>query len=185
MRAPTLLLTDLDDRRIDMRSIMANEAAGSRVARSPTVRISGFDGPSQPGSPSKTPQKDRTRQPSILATPPASASTSWREPATNSSSLTPSKPAGEFPSLFELNARQRVPASPGQQKSAGPSPSAVPKPGPSLSVVPKTGGGSSKPVRPPPVPVASPSPAFPGLGPVIVPKRSASGVESGKKRNVS
>lgn len=165
------------DRRIDMRSIMADEAAGSRPARSPTVRIAGFDGPSQPGSPSKTPQKDRARQSSVLATPPASASTSWREPPATPSS---SKPAGEFPSLLEPGARQRVPSMPTQQKSAGPSPSAVPKP----STPQASGSGSGKPVRPPIAPVVSP-PAFPGLGPVIVPKRSASGVETGKKRNVS
>ncbi|KAF8594148.1 hypothetical protein BDV93DRAFT_565726 [Ceratobasidium sp. AG-I] len=160
--------------RIDMRSIMANEAAGSRSTRSPTVRLAGFDGPSQPGSPSKTPQKDRTRQPSILATPPASASTSWREHAPNSGAPIPSKSPGEFPTLLELNAR-RAPSTPTQQKSSVPSPSAVPNPG----------TASTKPARPPPVPVASPPPAFPGLGPVIVPKRSASAVESGKKRNAS
>ncbi|KAG8768966.1 hypothetical protein FRC12_005243 [Ceratobasidium sp. 428] len=160
--------------RIDMRSIMADEAAGSRTTRSSTVRIAGFDGSAQPSSPSKTPQKDRPRQLSQNATPPASASSSWRDQSGASSFPAQRGPTpGEFPSLAEPGSRPRLPS----MRSAGPSPSAVPKPS-----VPQSQG--AKPVRPAPAPVSSPAPpAFPGLGPVIVPKRSVSGTESSKKRN--
>ncbi|KAF8758016.1 chromosome condensation (RCC1) repeat [Rhizoctonia solani] len=124
-------------RRVDMRSIMADEAASSRPARSPMVRITGFDASNQPPSPSKTLQKDRTqpsstRQSSQLATPPASASSSWRDPPASSGSpaqrSNEARPRpGEFPSLFEGNLRQRVPSTPTAPPS-GPSPSSVPKP---------------------------------------------------------
>ncbi|KAL5633560.1 hypothetical protein ACGC1H_003898 [Rhizoctonia solani] len=170
--------------RVDMRSIMADEAASSRPTRSPMVRITGFDSANQPSSPSKTPQKDRTqapsRQTSQLATPPASASSSWRDPPTTSGSPAqrPSETKlrpGEFPSLFEGSSRQRV--TPNTVQSAGPSPSLVPKPNAQQP-------SPAKP-RTAPAPAPAPAPAFPGLGPVIVPKRSTGGAESSKRRSVS
>ncbi|KAF8738761.1 chromosome condensation (RCC1) repeat, partial [Rhizoctonia solani] len=171
--------------RVDMRSIMADEAASSRPARSPMVRITGFDASNQPPSPSKTLQKDRTqpsstRQSSQLATPPASASSSWRDPPASSGSpaqrSNEARPRpGEFPSLFEGNLRQRVPSTPTAPPS-GPSPSSVPKPNAQQT-------SSAKSNRPPPQPAPASEQAFPGLGPVIVPKRATGGAESSRKRN--
>ncbi|CAE6451855.1 unnamed protein product [Rhizoctonia solani] len=166
--------------RVDMRSIMADEAASSRPTRSPMVRITGFDSANQPPSPSKTPQKDRaqapSRQTSQLATPPASASSSWRDPPAASgspaqrTSETKLRP-GEFPSLFEGSSRQRVPSTTATQPS-GPSPASVSNPSAQQN-------SPAKPTRPAP----APAPAFPGLGPVIVPKRTTSGTESSRRRN--
>ncbi|CAE6394749.1 unnamed protein product [Rhizoctonia solani] len=175
--------------RVDMRSIMADEAASSRPTRSPMVRITGFDSTNQPPSPSKPPQKDGTqapaRQTSQLATPPASASSSWRDPPAATSGSPAQRPSetrprpGEFPGLFKGSSRQRVPSTTAAQQSAGPSPSSVPKPSaqqPS-SVKPRT--------TPAPAPAPVLPPAFPGLGPVIVPKRSTGGAEGSKRRNAS
>ncbi|CAE6427565.1 unnamed protein product [Rhizoctonia solani] len=171
--------------RVDMRSIMANEAASSRPARSPMVRITGFDATNQPPSPSKAPQRDRVqpppnRQGSQLATPPASASSSWRDPPASSASpaqrSNETRPrSGEFPSLFESGSRQRVPSIAAAPPS-GPSPSSVPKPNAQQA--------SSKPNKAPQSIPAS-EPTFPGLGPVIVPKRAAGGSESSRKRNAA
>ncbi|KAJ1306442.1 hypothetical protein OPQ81_007445 [Rhizoctonia solani] len=167
--------------RVDMRSIMADEAASSRPTRSPMVRITGFDSANQPPSPSKTPQKDRKQTPSRpanqLATPPPSASSSWRDPPASSGSPS-QRPGetrlrpGEFPSLFEGGSRQRVPPTAAAQSS--PSPSSVSKPS---SQQPS----SVKPPRPALSP--APAPTFPGLGPVIVPKRSAGGADGSRRRN--
>ncbi|KDN36541.1 hypothetical protein RSAG8_10788, partial [Rhizoctonia solani AG-8 WAC10335] len=207
--------------RVDMRSIMADEAVSSRPTRSPMVRITGFDSANQPPSPSKPPRIPRllARDPHVppwsglldltrptnhrhlvnprgktelkhlpgkpanfqLVTPPASASSSWRDPPATSGSPaqrqseTKLRP-GEFPSLFEGSSRQRVPST-AMAQPVGPSPSLVPKPSaqqPS-SVKPKNTLA----------PAPAPAPAFPGLGPVIVPKRSTGGAESSKRRNVS
>ncbi|QRW02520.1 The BTB (BR-C, ttk and bab)/POZ (Pox virus and Zinc finger) domain [Ceratobasidium sp. AG-Ba] len=157
--------------RIDMRSIMADEVAGTRATRSPTVRIAGFDGSTQPSSPVRTPQKDRARQLSQTVTPPASASTSWRE--SSSPAQRGAAPAVDFPNLGD-SSRSRL--------LSKPSPSAVPKPGqPQQQSQPQP--QTTKPIRPAPTPVTSPpQPAFPGLGPVIVPKRSVSVTETTKRR---
>ncbi|CAE6370514.1 unnamed protein product [Rhizoctonia solani] len=173
--------------RVDMRSIMADEAASSRPTRSPMVRITGFDAANQPPSPNKTPQKDRaqvpsTRQSSQLATPPASASSSWRDPQVSSGSLAQrpndARPrSGEFPSLFETGPRQRVPPN-GVAPPSGPSPSLVPKPNAQQM-------SSLKPIRPPPQPAQGSEPTFPGLGPVIVPRRATGVTESSRKRNAA
>ncbi|KAH7326833.1 hypothetical protein B0J17DRAFT_680810 [Rhizoctonia solani] len=166
--------------RVDMRSIMADEAASSRPTRSPMVRITGFDSANQPPSPSKTPQKDRAQVPSRqtgqLATPPASASSSWRDPpaASGSPAQRPSETKlrpGEFPSLVEGGSRQRVASTTAAQPSS-PSPASVSNPNAQQT-------SPAKPTRPAP----TPGPAFPGLGPVIVPKRTASGTESSRRRN--
>ncbi|KAG8738519.1 hypothetical protein FRC10_006765 [Ceratobasidium sp. 414] len=152
--------------RLDMRSIMADEAAGSRATRSPTVRIAGVEGSTQPSLSSKMPQKDRPKQISQTATPPASASTSWRDHS--GTSAQPGPHIGEPPSLLDSSVRLRL--------ASGPSPSAVPKP---TTLQPQP----AKPARPAPIPVTSPAPpVFPGLGPVIVPKRSVSGAENTKRR---
>ncbi|CAE6528710.1 unnamed protein product [Rhizoctonia solani] len=171
--------------RVDMRSIMADEAANLRPTRS-MVRITGFDAANQPPSPSKTPQKDRTqgtlsRQTSQLVTPPASASSSWRDPPASSGppaqrpSETKLRP-GEFPSLFE-GSHQRVPPTTAAQ-SSGPSPSSVPKPSSQQT-------SSTRPPRPALAPAPASAPAFPGLGPVIVPKRSTGETESSRRRNAA
>ncbi|KAG8702319.1 hypothetical protein FRC08_003567 [Ceratobasidium sp. 394] len=161
--------------RIDMRSIMADEAAGSRATLSPTVRIARVDGPVQPSSPGKTPQKDRPRHISQTATPPASASTSWRGHSGASSSPAQRGPTtGESPGLLDSSVRLRL----ASMQSAAPSPPVVPK---TTAVQPQ----AAKSAGPVPVPAAPPAlPAFPGLGPVIVPKRSVSGGENTKRRGV-
>ncbi|KAB5589549.1 BTB domain and ankyrin repeat protein [Ceratobasidium theobromae] len=165
--------------RVDMRAIMADEAAHSKPARSSMVRITGFDAAGQPVSPSKTPQRERVQQSarSQPTTPPASASTSWRDPPAPSgspvqrSSEAKSRPR-EFPDLFRASAPQQAPFMP--QHSAAPSPSSVPKPNTQ----------QTSPIKPTKLPSTA-APAFPGLGPVIVPKRSTSGADgsSSRKRN--
>ncbi|KAG8704096.1 hypothetical protein FRC08_002452 [Ceratobasidium sp. 394] len=154
---------------------MADEAAGSRATLSPTVRIVRVDGPAQPSLPSKTPQKDRPRHISQTAAPPASASTSWRDHGGASSSPAQREPpTGESPGVLDPSVRPRL----APTQSAAPSPSVVPKP---TTVQPQ----AAKLARPAPVPAAPPAPpGFPGLGPVIVPKRSVSGGENTKRRGV-
>ncbi|QRW16770.1 The BTB (BR-C, ttk and bab)/POZ (Pox virus and Zinc finger) domain [Rhizoctonia solani] len=150
--------------RVDMRSIMADEAASSRPARSPMKDRT---------QPSSTRKAVNSRLLQLQRVAHGGTLQRRRVPAQRSNEARP-RP-GEFPSLFEGNLRQRVPSTPTAPPS-GPSPSSVPKPNAQQT-------NSVKSNRPPLQPAPASEQAFPGLGPVIVPKRATGGTESSRKRN--